>query len=48
METLGRNLQPSGSWATPFRRATFMSRPGLIWFAIWFGGIAASLLYSVF
>jgi hypothetical protein len=47
MADMGRDLRPSGSWATPFRRASFMSRPGLIWFIIWFGGILASLVYSL-
>lgn len=46
MVAMGRNLRPSGSWSTPFRRAAWMSRSGLIWFAIWFGGIVAFILYS--
>jgi hypothetical protein len=36
-----------GSWATPFRRAAFMNRPGLVWFAVWFGGILVLTLCSV-
>jgi hypothetical protein len=46
MAAMGRNLRPSGSWSTPLRRAAWMSRSGLIWFAIWFGGIVAFILYS--
>jgi hypothetical protein len=46
MAAMGRDLRPSGSWATPFRRATLMSRPGLVWFAVWFGGILLFILYS--
>jgi hypothetical protein len=48
--TVGRDLIPAGSWRTPFRRATLMmsnSRPYLIWFAIWFGGILAFLGYAL-
>jgi hypothetical protein len=54
---MGRDLRPSGSWATPFRRAAGMdsslinpvmrSRSGLIWFAIWFGGILVFIFYSL-
>jgi hypothetical protein len=47
MARMGRDLRPAGSWATPFRSASWMSRPGLIWFAVWFGGILAFLLYSL-
>jgi hypothetical protein len=47
---MGRDLRPAGSFATPFRRATWtgMSRSCLIWFAIWFGGILAMIMYSRF
>lgn len=48
--TVGRDLIPAGSWANPYRRAMLMmsmSRPYLIWFAIWFGGSMAITLYSV-
>jgi len=47
--TVGRDLVPAGSWATPYRRATLMmsmSRPYWIWLAIWFGGILAFLGYA--
>ena len=47
MAAMGRDLRPSGSWATPFRGATWMSRSGLIWFAIWFGGLLALITYSL-
>ncbi|MBZ5617193.1 MAG: hypothetical protein LAQ69_00475 [Acidobacteriia bacterium] len=47
MARMGRDLRPSSSWSTPFRRATFMSRPGLIWFSVWFGGILVLVLYSL-
>jgi hypothetical protein len=46
MAAMGRDLPLSGSWSTPFRRAAFMRRPGLVWFAVWFGGILVSILYS--
>lgn len=56
--TMGRDLLPPGSFATPFRRAPWpwtlarptpwMSRSFLIWFTIWFGGILALVLYSQF
>ncbi|MGA3136946.1 MAG: hypothetical protein ABSC88_13240 [Terracidiphilus sp.] len=48
--TMGRDLYPSGNFATPYRRAPWMgmSRSYLIWFAIWFGGILALILYSHF
>jgi hypothetical protein len=47
---MGRGLLPSGSWLTPFRRASWtrMSRPYDIWFAIWFGGIMVLSLYSMY
>jgi hypothetical protein len=38
---MGRDLRPAGSWSAPFRGAQWMSRPGLVWFACWFGGIVA-------
>ena len=46
MAALGRDLRPSGSWSTPYRRAALMSRPGLVWFTVWFGGILVSVVYS--
>jgi hypothetical protein len=48
--TMGRDLLPAGSFATPFRRAPrmWMSRSLLIWFAIWFGVLVALVLYSQF
>jgi hypothetical protein len=47
MARMGRDLRPGGSWATPFRGASWMSRPGLIWFAVWFGGILVFILCSL-
>jgi len=50
MKAMSVDLRPAGSWRTPFRRATLMmssSRPYLIWFAIWFGGILAFILYPL-
>jgi hypothetical protein len=47
MARMGRDLRPAGSWATPFRGASWLSRPGLIWFAVWFGGILVFLLYPL-
>ena len=41
---MGRNLRPAGSWSAPFRGAQWVSRPGLAWFAAWFGGIVALLI----
>lgn len=41
---MGRTLRPPGSWAPPFGRATIMSRSGLIWFSIWFGGTVLLML----
>jgi F0F1-type ATP synthase assembly protein I len=49
--TMGRDLYPSGNFATPYRSSSWMgtmSRPYLVWFAIWFGGILALILYSQF
>ena len=48
--TMGRDLYPIGSFATPHRSAPWigMSRFYLIWFAVWFGGILALALYSPF
>jgi hypothetical protein len=36
---MSRTLRPAGSWNPPFGRAASMSRTGLVWFAIWFGGL---------
>jgi hypothetical protein len=46
MAAVGRDLRPSGSWSTPYRRASFMSRPFMIWFTVWFGGLLVSIVYS--
>ena len=48
--TMGRDLYPIGSFVTPYRSAPWMgmSRFYLIWFAVWFGGILALALYSLF
>ena len=48
--TVGRDLRPPGSFATPFRRASWMwkSRSFLIWYVIWFTGIGALILYAQF
>jgi hypothetical protein len=45
---MGRGLYPIGSFITPYRSAPWMgmSRSYLIWFAIWFGGILALVVYS--
>jgi hypothetical protein len=48
LEAMHRELGPSGSWATPYRRKPWMSRPYWIWFAIWMGGILAMGLYPLF
>ncbi|MFN7995618.1 MAG: hypothetical protein U0Q18_18555 [Bryobacteraceae bacterium] len=42
---MGRDLRPAGSWSAPFRGAQWMSRPGLAWFACWFGGIVVLLTF---
>ena len=49
MKAMGRELRPMGSWKTPFRRASCFGtgRAFYIWFAIWFGGILAFLLYPL-
>jgi len=49
MKVMGSDLRPSGSWKTPFRRASCFGRGWAfyIWFAIWFGGILAFLLYPL-
>jgi hypothetical protein len=38
---MGRTLRPAGSWTPPHGRAALMSRAGMVWFTIWFGGIMA-------
>jgi len=38
LKAMALQLRPVGSWKTPFRRASRMSRPYLIWAAIWCGG----------
>ncbi|HUD22544.1 MAG TPA: hypothetical protein VMQ60_06840 [Acidobacteriaceae bacterium] len=49
LKAMGRNLRPSGSWKTPFGRASCFGtgRAFYIWFAIWFGGILAFILYPL-
>lgn len=42
---MGRDLRPAGSWSAPFRGAQWLSRPGLAWFAAWFGGILVLLVF---
>jgi hypothetical protein len=41
MKAMGRQLRPSGSWKTPFGRASCLGTGWefQVWFAIWFGGI---------
>jgi hypothetical protein len=41
---MGRNLRPPGSWTPAFGHAAMMSRSGMIWFTIWFGGILLILV----
>jgi hypothetical protein len=50
LAVMGRDLRPPGSWSTPYRRASWVgvNRSYMVWFAIWFGGILASVLYSQF
>jgi hypothetical protein len=48
LAAMRRDLGPFGNWATTYRRKPWMSRPYLIWFAIWMGGIWAMGLYSQF
>jgi len=47
---MGRDPYPIASFATPYRSAPWlgMSRSYVIWFAVWFGGIMALVLYSQF
>ena len=49
LASMARDLRPAGSWKTPFGRSSCfgMSRPYLIWFAIWFGGILAFIFYPL-
>ena len=49
MKAMGRDLRPAGSWKTPFGRASCFGtgRAFWIWFAIWFGGILAFILYPL-
>jgi hypothetical protein len=49
-KTMGRDLLPPGSFATPLRHASrpWMGAPFKVWFAIWAGGIVAMILYSQF
>jgi len=43
---MGCGLRPSGSWAPPFGRTAVMSRSGIAWFCIWFGGILLLLFVA--
>jgi len=49
MKVLGRELRPDGSWKTPFGRASCFGtgREFRIWFAVWFGGVMAFIVYSI-
>jgi hypothetical protein len=49
MKVLGGELRPAGSWKTPFGRASCFGtgREFRIWFAIWFGGVMAFIVYSI-
>jgi hypothetical protein len=49
MKTMGSDLQPAGSWKTPFGRGSCFGtgRAFWIWFATWFGGILAFIVYSL-
>ena len=49
MKVLGTELRPAGSWKTPFGRASCLGRGWefRIWFAIWFGGVMAFIVYSI-
>jgi hypothetical protein len=44
---MGRDLRPVGSWSGPFRSVKWMPRAGLVWFAVWFGGLVLLLLFFV-
>ena len=37
--SMSRGLRPAGSWSAPFRGAQWVSRSGLAWFVVWFGGM---------
>jgi hypothetical protein len=45
--TMGRDLRPAGSFATPYRRAIWTSRSYLAWFAIWFGVLMVLVCFSI-
>ena len=49
LKAMGSELRPPGSWKTPFGRSSCfgMSRAFQIWFAIWFGGILAFIVYPL-
>jgi hypothetical protein len=49
LKEMGRDLRPMGSWKTPFGRASCFGtgRAFWIWFAIWFGGILAFIVYPL-
>jgi len=42
---MGRTLRPAGSWTPAFGRATWMSRSGLGWFTVWFGGMMLLMFF---
>jgi hypothetical protein len=48
--TVGRDLRPPGSFATPFGRGAWIwkSRSFMIWYIIWVSGIVALVLYAQF
>jgi hypothetical protein len=49
LKAMGGDLRPPGSWKTPFGRSSCFGRGRAfqIWFAIWFGGILASIVYQL-
>jgi hypothetical protein len=49
LKAMGGDLRPPGSWKTPFGRSSCFGRGRAfqIWFAIWFGGILAFIVYPL-
>jgi hypothetical protein len=49
LKAMGGDLRPAGSWKTPFGRSSCFGTGWAfqIWFAIWFGGILAFIVYSL-
>ena len=43
---MSRGLRPAGSWAPPSGRALCMSRSGITWFTVWFGGLIVLMLLA--